>query len=456
MTSVFINELHYDNYGTDTGEAIEIAGPAGTDLNGWSIELYNGSSGRNYNTINLSGTIPDRDNGFGTIHYPITSIQNGSPDGLALVNNNDVVQFLSYEGSLTAISGTANGQTSTDIGVSESSTTVVGFSLQLTGMGTDSEDFTWNEPADDSFGSVNEGQSFSSNGSTNSNIVGTTDRDTLQGTAAAEKIDGGEDNDILTGSLGADSLIGGEGIDRVVYGNSTAAVTVDLLNNTATGGDADGDTFDLIENLDGSRFSDVLRGDDNDNRIYGAKGDDTLSGNDGADYLNGQNGDDALSGGAGKDRLLGGNGNDTLSGGIDNDILSGGNGADSITGADADASGVGEIDRLVGAGGADTFVLGTSTSAFYNDGDTTTDGITDYALITDFDASEDVIELSSAGTYYLDVNPYGTSAGTGIYLDDDGTNDELVGLLKGVELTAGAIDGNTQGFSLVQLSLLQH
>ena len=27
--SVFINEIHYDNTGTDTGEAIEIAGPAG-------------------------------------------------------------------------------------------------------------------------------------------------------------------------------------------------------------------------------------------------------------------------------------------------------------------------------------------------------------------------------------------------------------------------------------------
>ncbi len=28
--AVFINEIHYDNSGTDTGEAIEIAGPAGS------------------------------------------------------------------------------------------------------------------------------------------------------------------------------------------------------------------------------------------------------------------------------------------------------------------------------------------------------------------------------------------------------------------------------------------
>ncbi len=35
-TTVFINEIHYDNTGADTGEAIEVAGPAGTDLTGWS------------------------------------------------------------------------------------------------------------------------------------------------------------------------------------------------------------------------------------------------------------------------------------------------------------------------------------------------------------------------------------------------------------------------------------
>ena len=33
--TAFINEIHYDNTGKDTGEAIEIAGPAGTNLSGW-------------------------------------------------------------------------------------------------------------------------------------------------------------------------------------------------------------------------------------------------------------------------------------------------------------------------------------------------------------------------------------------------------------------------------------
>lgn len=166
-TNVFINEFHYDNAGTDTGEAIEIAGLAGTDLTGWALVLYNGNDGSAYNTQNLSGIIPDQQDGFGTISfsYPSNGIQNGSPDGIALIDNsNNVVQFLSYEGSFTAVGGAANGITSTDISVAETGTTPVGFSLQLTGTGNIYEDFTWSNPADDSFGGVNAGQTFGEGG----------------------------------------------------------------------------------------------------------------------------------------------------------------------------------------------------------------------------------------------------------------------------------------------------
>ncbi len=103
---VFINELHYDNVGTDTGEAVEIAGPAGTDLNGWSVILYSGSDGQSYGTINLSGTIDDEGAGMGALAFFQAPIQNGAPDGLALVDNTStVVQFLSYEGSFMATNG---------------------------------------------------------------------------------------------------------------------------------------------------------------------------------------------------------------------------------------------------------------------------------------------------------------------------------------------------------------
>ena len=39
-TAVFINEIHYeDSTDNEEGEAVEIAGPAGTDLAGWSLVL---------------------------------------------------------------------------------------------------------------------------------------------------------------------------------------------------------------------------------------------------------------------------------------------------------------------------------------------------------------------------------------------------------------------------------
>ena len=155
QTPIFINEIHYDNTGGDTGEAIEIAGPAGTNLSGWSLVLYNGGDNQTYDTENLTGTIPDLCNG-GVLSFAITGIQNGSPDGIALVNSSSVVvQFLSYEGVITATNGPANGMTSTDIGVSETSTTTVGFSLQLEGEGVFYEDFTWADPSANNFGDCN-------------------------------------------------------------------------------------------------------------------------------------------------------------------------------------------------------------------------------------------------------------------------------------------------------------
>jgi predicted extracellular nuclease len=163
VATVFINEIHYDNTGTDIGEFIEIAGPAGTDLTGWSVVFYNGSGGASYATLNLSGVIDNEGpSGFGSLSFTQSGIQNGAPDGLALVDNNGtVIQFLSYEGSFVATNGPANGLTSTDIGVSEAGTETAGLSLQLTGTGSDSANFTWTAPSAESPGSINVGQTFS-------------------------------------------------------------------------------------------------------------------------------------------------------------------------------------------------------------------------------------------------------------------------------------------------------
>ncbi len=159
-TSVFINEIHYDNQGGDVGEFIEIAGPAGTDLSTYELIFYNGSGGAEYNTVPLSGTIDDEGAGYGALSFSITGIQNGAPDGIVLAENGVVVQFLSYEGSFTATNGIASGMTSTDIGVSENSSTLIGESLQLTGIGSFYDDFSWNNPLPESPGMLNTGQTL--------------------------------------------------------------------------------------------------------------------------------------------------------------------------------------------------------------------------------------------------------------------------------------------------------
>ena len=97
----FINEIHYDNASTDTGEFIELAGAAGTDFtnSGWSIVRYNGSNGTVYNSPDadplgsdvLSGMIPDLGGGFGvvSVNYLSNGLQNGSPDGCGSTFNFD-------------------------------------------------------------------------------------------------------------------------------------------------------------------------------------------------------------------------------------------------------------------------------------------------------------------------------------------------------------------------------
>ncbi|MFT5197139.1 MAG: hypothetical protein ACI85U_004179, partial [Candidatus Promineifilaceae bacterium] len=161
---VFINEIHYDNAGADAGEFVEVAGPAGTDLSGWSLVFYNGSGGASYGSpdpLSLSGIIDNEANGFGAVSFSRSGIQNGGPDGVALTDGTNLCQFLSYEGAFIATNGIANGVSSTDIGVKESNaTTQAGHSLQLEGNGTSSSDFTWAAPSAESPGDLNTGQSF--------------------------------------------------------------------------------------------------------------------------------------------------------------------------------------------------------------------------------------------------------------------------------------------------------
>lgn len=145
---VWINEIHYDNTGVDVGEFIEVAGTAGLNLNGYSLVLDNGVQRLQYSTTPLSGTISNESNGFGAVavNYSTDGIQNGAPDGMALVEGTTVIQYLSYEGSFVAVDGPAAGLTSINIGVQEAGAEPVGQSLQLKGSGNKYADFTWTGP----------------------------------------------------------------------------------------------------------------------------------------------------------------------------------------------------------------------------------------------------------------------------------------------------------------------
>ncbi|MFC5601084.1 ExeM/NucH family extracellular endonuclease [Deinococcus cellulosilyticus] len=156
----WINEIHYDNSGGDVGEFIEVIVPSGYSATGLKVELYNGGNLSMYDSdpLVLVGT----HNGYSIyrVDYPADGIQNGGSDGMALCSGTTLIQFLSYEGTLTPTSGCASGVTSTDIGVAEISTTLTGSSLQLTGTGNKYSDFTWTGPTASTTGAVNTGQTL--------------------------------------------------------------------------------------------------------------------------------------------------------------------------------------------------------------------------------------------------------------------------------------------------------
>jgi endonuclease/exonuclease/phosphatase family metal-dependent hydrolase len=169
-TDVFINEFHYDNAGSDTGEFVEIAVAPGFDGNvsDVSLLLYNGGNGAVYQTHGL-GTFTQgatTASGHRLFHKPISGIQNGAPDGFAVVHTAtaQVLHFISYEGAFTPSSGPADGMISEDIGVSQAGTEPAGYAaLGLTGTGAGAADFSWTQFGNDtpySPGQPNAGQTF--------------------------------------------------------------------------------------------------------------------------------------------------------------------------------------------------------------------------------------------------------------------------------------------------------
>lgn len=135
MTSItfgqlFINEIDYNQPGTDTGEFIEIAGPAGT-YNAVTVELINGNNDSEYYTANIGTiTLTDEAGGYGFFVIGSTGmgtdieispgqygwLQNGDPDGILLKIAGSIVDAVSYAGTMDDTEGSPMEEAGIDYG----------------------------------------------------------------------------------------------------------------------------------------------------------------------------------------------------------------------------------------------------------------------------------------------------------------------------------------------------
>jgi len=189
--------------------------------------------------------------------------------------------------------------------------------------GTDFNDTLFGTPnADEIHGRA--GADVIHGGAGNDLVFGEAGNDTLLGGLGDDTLDGGLGNDLLVGGAGADRLFGGDGFDTASYASSATSVYVNLATNMGVYGDAQGDTYNSINKVIGSRHDDGLVADDSGVVLDGGAGHDLLLGGAGLDVLIGGDGDDTLQGGRGLDVLTGGDGADRF-------ILNWGDGPDLIT-----------------------------------------------------------------------------------------------------------------------------
>ncbi|MCW5751763.1 MAG: type I secretion C-terminal target domain-containing protein [Alphaproteobacteria bacterium] len=218
------------------------------------------------------------------------------------------------------------------------------------------------------------------------------------GNGSANVISGDGGNDTLDGGAGADTLRGGAGDDVYIVGDA-GDVVVELENGGNDTVLTTLDTYTLgdhIEHLSflgegnfagtGNGLANVIFGGEGADIIDGGNGNDRVEAGLGADSVFGSNGADTLLGQDGNDTLLGGNGRDLLEGGADADLLEGGAGADTLDGGTGNDTLIGGLgpDILTGGEGADIF-------RYLNRGE-------GGDRITDFNAAEDILDLSALVT----------------------------------------------------------
>jgi len=128
--------------------------------------FYDGLDGSVYKTFNLSSELAvsndDPSSGYTFSAYSVYTFQaqtQNGPDGIALVDANDVVlDFIAYGGEVVGTNGPADGLSATLMGVVEASNTSPANSLQLGGVGFKASDFMWQGVQVATPGQVNTGQ----------------------------------------------------------------------------------------------------------------------------------------------------------------------------------------------------------------------------------------------------------------------------------------------------------
>jgi Ca2+-binding RTX toxin-like protein len=134
-------------------------------------------------------------------------------------------------------------------------------------------------------------------------ISGGTGHDVIDGGAGADAINANSGDDEIRGGPGADTLEGGDGEDTVLYdGPAPVSATLDGGRNDGEAGENDLIRSD-VEDLTGGLGSDLLVGNERDNRLDGGGGPDQLNGGDGNDELSDGSAGNVFDGGAGNDEI---------------------------------------------------------------------------------------------------------------------------------------------------------
>lgn len=173
-----INEVDYDQPGSDTAEFIELynGGFSPVDLSSLAVVMVNGSNSREYARVMLSGTLMPGAYALvantsvmvpaGTLRFTIgdNTLQNGAPDGVALIDtaSDTVLDALSYEGPMpaaiiTGITGTVSLVEGTVLSamVADSNTAPGSLCRLPNGSDTDDADTDWRLSAHPSPGAAN-------------------------------------------------------------------------------------------------------------------------------------------------------------------------------------------------------------------------------------------------------------------------------------------------------------